>query len=730
MNSYFFNIEGELWLLVLAILLAVAITLFTYKNTIPAISNSQKSIFVVLRSVGLVALIFMLFEPSLNKSFSEKIQPRTAYFIDNSISVGLENHLDSNNSEIKNMISELNIANNLENADVYFFDNETILQNNFNLDSLKFNGTNTNISSAVEKLNIYSPDDNLSAAVIISDGNFNSGANPIYAAQMQTIPIFTLGIGDTNKRKDLVLNKILTNDVLYKNNSTPIVATVKSTGINSDSIKITLSEDGKEIASRFINFKKSENLEITKKIIFDYVPEKAGVKKLKIAIENIDGEFTHKNNSASTYLKVLENKRNIAIFSGSPSHDLSFISQYWKDKKEIDLKKFIQKNGPEFYNIPTNEDLANSELIILCGFPNSNSPVSLVKLIAKEAKNGKPILFISSFDIDYKKLKILEPVLPFSVISHSKKEFKTNIFVDEKDISHPILRLTGSESDLGNWNNLPPMFKSEVFVSPKIGAKTLARLQMNNSSVIDEPMILAKSSLNQKSVAILFYGLSRMKLLAQGEKEFHNKNNLQNQNDVFTLFMDNLFTWLSVQNNKEKLVVESDKKIYSSGEKIEIRAKLLDESFRPLSGASIKVSIKSGEETRQIILSEVGQGLYQSFINAQKEGEYSLSANANFQGKSHASANNRFAVGVSEVEYLQTRLNNKLLEKISSISSGKFYFSSDVNLLAKDLDISNFKEKIVQQQKKYTLWDNEYLLVLALLMFSVEWYLRKKAGLL
>jgi hypothetical protein len=60
-----------------------------------------------------------------------------------------------------------------------------------------------------EKINTDYYNRNIGGIVFVSDGNFNEGQNPIYAAsKIPLTPIFTLGVGDTTAKKDQILKII------------------------------------------------------------------------------------------------------------------------------------------------------------------------------------------------------------------------------------------------------------------------------------------------------------------------------------------------------------------------------------------------------------------------------------------------------------------------------------------------------------------------------------------
>jgi len=76
-------------------------------------------------------------------------------------------------------------------------------------------------------------------------------------------------------------------------------------------------------------------------------------------------------------------------------------------------------------------------------------------------------------------------------------------------------------------------------------------------------------------------------------------------------------------------------------------------------------------------------------------------------------------------------MNYGLLKLLASETGGNYYtpekYEELFNRLA-EINKTTSKEKIVTSD--VTLWSDEWLLVIAILLFSLEWFLRKRMGML
>ena len=186
---------------ILAIILIGVYAFYVYRYTIPQVSRFKKIILVTLRTLALIAILFIFFEPIL--SFTKKItlEPVNLVFIDNSKSNKIDDGTDRINTVTK--ISSDIFSNPISSTDeVYLFGNSVRAINEDSLDMLDFDDAVTNLSQVFSS--IKKEEKNYSSITLISDGIVTAGSNSIYAAKNLGLPVFTIGIGDTTKRKSII----------------------------------------------------------------------------------------------------------------------------------------------------------------------------------------------------------------------------------------------------------------------------------------------------------------------------------------------------------------------------------------------------------------------------------------------------------------------------------------------------------------------------------------------
>lgn len=726
MNSYFLDISGNYFLLALLFIVSIAISIFSYRNTIPVIDKSSKIALITLRSIALCLIIFAIFEPVFTKINVLKKSAQLAVLLDDTQSLSIKSK-NNTKEQYRKLLSNINFSKLDTNVVFYKFSDKTFLINNFNFDSLKLKGTATDISQALYHITSKAEENNTRAILLITDGAFNTGSNPIFEAENFANPVYTIGIGDTNEAKDISIISLLTNEIAYIDNSIPININFKSNGFSNKNIKLTLFDNKTKIAEQ--NFTLSEE---TKNYAanFEYKPTIEGIHKITAKITELDGEITTKNNILSTFIKVLKNKRVIAMFAGSPNPDFAFIKRTLKEEKGIEIKEFVQKYSSEFYINPTEQQLSNVDMFIFNNFPISSTPNQILNIINTELNKGKPLFFVAGLTTDYSKLKIIQDHLPFTLLSTKQREFTIVPNINIKALSNPLLRVTGTDSDIDLWNNLPPLFKTETFVKVKPESEVISTIKVNNIA-LNDPLIITRDFQNKKTVAILGYGLYRWKL--QGYANELAKG-LKDTPDLFATLINNTFRWLSIYEKHKTVNVRTTKKHYNQNEKVEFLAEVYDKAFVPIDNAEVSIDIKSTDETRNILLTSIGSGRYYGIVEGLSKGDYYFDANVKDESRKIGSDNGRFTIGEISIEFQNLKQNTDLLNTIAYRTNGKFYNANNKkeieNIIDDIIKNDNFKTKPITLRNELHIWNWIWLLLIAIFCLAIEWFLRKRKGLL
>ncbi|MFZ1517755.1 MAG: hypothetical protein WAU11_03225 [Ignavibacteriaceae bacterium] len=699
-NSIFFFI---------GLILLAAYSFYVYRFTLPPVSWLKKFLLTLLRALALIVLLFIFFEPVLTLSKKNILTPLNLFFIDNSKSITIKDGTDRINS-VKNIVNKIQSSSFNGDIEFYSFGAEVNQISEDSLEQFTFNETSSDFAKIFSMVN--QSESNIASITIVSDGVITQGSTPIYSAEKIGIPVFTVGIGDSSKKNDVEIKNVINNEFIYAETPTTIIATILNKGFNGKTVQVSLHDNSQFIENNNIVLDQSG----VNSISFDYTPKQSGEKKLSLKINTLDGESNTLNNQKVFYINVLSNKINVLLIAGSPSSDLTFIKNSLSTDINLKVNTLTQISAGNFLEQNSTAKLDSADIIYLIGFPtNLTSDDFLTRLVNMFENKNTPFFLMLTSDIELKKLNRLNNLLPISVSLIDKNYLQVQPDIQISEIDNPIV-----QNNSGNdWSNLPPINQPIVSLSVKPGSKIVSKVNINNQPR-NNPLIVSRNFGSKRSVVLIGKDIWKWKL--------------QTANKSLNLFDDFIVSstrWLNAPDDQKKVKIKTSKKIYSSGEIVEFTSQVYDESFNPVSEAEVKVKINGQNSKDELLLNSLGAGLYDGEISLNQNGDYYFSGDASLNGKMLGNDNGTFNIGDIDIEMIDTRMNYEFLSLLSNQTKGIFYIPNEVNSIIRKLNELNLlasKEKLTTSEIR--LWSDEWLLVIVILLFAFEWFLRKRSGML
>lgn len=693
----------------LGLILLAAYSFYVYRFTLPPVSKIKRYLLTLLRSLALIFLLFIFFEPVLTLTKKNILTPLNLFFFDNSKSIQINdgtNRID----RIKNLIEQTKSAAINGDKQIFSFGSSVNFIDEDSLARFDFSETASDFSKIFS--NINQTENNIASITIISDGVITEGATPIYSAEKLGIPVFTVGIGDSTKKNDVDIKNVINNEFIYAETPTTILATVLNKGFAGKTSQIMLYENSQLIEQKSLVLDASG----VNSISFDYTPKQSGEKKLTLKINNQDGESTYLNNQKVFYINVLSNKINVLLLAGSPSADLTFIKNSLSVDENLKVNTLTQISAGNFLEQNPQAKLDSADIIYLIEFPTNLTNEDFVTRLSSKLENrNTPFFLLLSGEVDLNKLNRISSLLPFSVQLIDKNYLQVQPDVQLSELSNPILK----NNLITDWNNLPPISQPIVSLTIKPESKTLAKVKINNQPR-NNPLILSRSFGTKRSIAVIGKDIWKWKL--------------QTASKDLTLFDNFIFSsarWLNAPDDQKKVRIKTSKKIYSSGELVEFSGQVYDDSFNPVNEAEVKLQITGRDFKEELNLTSVGGGLYEGSISTAKNGDYAFIGNALIDGKTLGEDRGSFNVGDVEIELMDARMNYEFLNLLASQTKGKYFNPDQYQQLLSylnQINISASKEKLITSEIR--LWSDEWLLIIVILFFAAEWFVRKRAGML
>ncbi|MCU7497262.1 MAG: VWA domain-containing protein, partial [Ignavibacteria bacterium] len=394
----------------LGLILIAAYTFYTYRYTVPQVNSAFRFVLIFIRTLALLLILFTIFEPILNITRKKEIKPVNLIFVDDSKSIKIDDGTNRAGT-IQEFLKKVSSGDIKNNSEIYSFGSKVNKISIDNLGKVNFSESTTNLSNIFSS--IKTENRNISSIVMISDGVVTDGSNPVFQAERLGIPVYTIGVGDTSKRNNLEVRRVLFNEYVYAMTPTTINVTIASAGFNGKTVPVTLYENNRQIAQQTVSLS-SDGMTTAN---FSYTAKSPGEKKMNVMVGRQPGEFTYADNNKPFYLNVLNNKINTLIIAGSPSPDLSFVKNSLQADENLRVSTITQAGASRFLeNVNQNQLIDSSNIIFLVGFPSAQTPERLISRVLHEIRDkGKPYCIVLSEGTDYNKLKILQPELPFTI---------------------------------------------------------------------------------------------------------------------------------------------------------------------------------------------------------------------------------------------------------------------------------------------------------------------------
>ncbi len=694
---------------VIGVIILAGYSYYVYRYTLPPVSNFKRYFLLILRSLALALLLFIFFEPVITLTKKIILTPTNLFYFDDSRSMLIDDKTNRLGT-IKDLIKKINNSSIDKNNEYFSFGSSVKLLNGDNLNQLKFSEPYTDFASIFR--DIKQTDKNIVSITIVSDGVITEGSTPIYTAEKLGIPVFTVGIGDSSRQNDIQIKNIIHNDFIYAETPTTILATILNSGFSDKPASVSLFDGNQLLEQKNIILDKSG----VNSVSFDYTPKQSGEKKLSVKIDKVKGESTLLNNQKIFYINVLSNKINVLLIAGSPSPDLTFIKNTLSNDNNLTVNTLTQIASGKFLEQNADSKLDSANIIFLIGYPTNSVSDDFYNLLVNKLENkNTPLFFILTGDVSVNKLNRLKNILPFKIQNIENNYVQVQPDIQINEINNPILQGT----TISEWNNLPPVEQAYSIINVNPESKILSKVQIANTPR-NIPLIISRSFGSKRAIAIMAKDIWRWKL------QTANKNLT-----LFDNFLINSVRWLNAPEDKKRVKVITSKKFYSSGESVEFTAQVYDESFNPVNRAEVKINITSNDYKTELLLNSLGSGLYEGSFLPDQNGDYTFAGSALLDGKNLGTDKGNFNVGDMEVEFLDTKMNYDFLNLLSTQTKGKYFPPSKIDDLIselKNIDLQSSKEKITTSEIR--LWSDEWFMAIVILLFAVEWFLRKKSGML
>jgi hypothetical protein len=752
--------EGGWWSL--ATLALVAFLLWhavrEYQREGAVISTGVRRLLTALRLGALAVALAILFQPTLVIDRSERLKSTAWLLVDDSLSMGIEEGQeargkgqDARLEQVKSLVTRhsslaaLAATHQLRLA--AFSDGWRELATN-DFVKLKPQGAATSLANGLRQTIENSRGQPVAAVVLVSDGQATDGetmAAAQFAAQ-RGVPVFTVGVGDPKAPRNIEVASLTANPVLFKDDEAVFTVRVLARELAGTSVKLTLRENGKGqegggkeriVAEQTIKLPPNDQpLDVTLRA----QPQQLGTFTYTANIAPFADELTDRDNSASFIARVIAQKPRVLFIAGNAGKEYRYLKNHLTRDTTLSVSCWLQSADAAFNQegdaplttLPKTEpELFGYDVILLLDPDPREFDAAWAKLLARfVGDHGGGLAFIASnkFTTDFlmaSELRTVADLLPVQIEREQLTVAEALSRVNQQDwpwlvtaagFENPVFQLDADpERNRRIWVAMPGFYWAQPVRALKPGATALA--------VHSDPRRQTRQG-PQPIVATQFYGPGRVFFVASDSTWRWRFGGAR----AFEQFWSQAVRYLTqgrLLGGMKRLVLTTDHDEYSLGQRITVRAKALDASYKPAAMEKFEAQVKvanAGERNLRLDPVAGAAGEFEGSLMAEQLGLCEITAGVPGGTARDAVALKTVRVTLPRLEFKDTRMNEPLLRQIAAVTGGEFLTLDRIAELPKFLPK---REQLLVNEQTQDIWDTPLALCVFCGLLFTEWAIRK-----
>ena len=704
------------WIAALA-LIAVVLTVVSHHLAGRRLGLAPNTLLATLRLLALLLVVALLLQPSRE----DKITPPS---VEKSLLFAIDSSASMAESDTKGLRRVDQALSALEEAEAFtaeanpfrffLFDEDARFLSREGARAATPNGSNTRFHSSVRKIIRSQTGAPPAGLVILSDGHDFEAVPPAQTARLarqRQCPIYAVPFGAAGNARDVSVRATNFHPFTFPKQQTRLTASIRTVGCAHETLTVFLLREGRAVQTKRVEVgdQSFHNVE------FVVSEEKKGQYEYAIRAQPLPKELEAENNTAVSYLRVLDEKIRLLVIEGDPYWDTTFLrrSLARNDKLDVDaLVRFTEtrtraiRSDPKLKDVPLETptrpaDFASYDMVILGREVDTVlGPNGVAALETYVDKDGGIVLFSRGRAWTGEGPDALEPV------RWSDDEQAAELEVTSGALSIAPFRMLHQRT---TREELPTI----VAYRPAGELKTLAAPYGQTA---------------QSEVAIVYRRLGRGQTLSLGLGDLWKwvfNDQAEFDNNLYDLFWDQLALWLLA---KGGVTPSSDYSFQTStanlplGESLRISLSLADKE-PPASPPEVLLHHGKDEAARIALSPDPDGDSYSAEFTPRTTGRY----RAEITLPDGVMADARFMVYREEMERTETAADVAYLKQLSQSSGGRLLQPREIPELITTLlrDSAPMEERT----RLTPIWDTTQICLLIAFLFGLEWYLRRRWGL-
>jgi hypothetical protein len=683
------------WFLLLAIMAGVAYAFGMYyreKRTAEFPLWLTRGL-AAMRGVVVFLIVVLLIGLLIKSTSSRTEKPIIVLAQDNSSSIPLNSDSAFYRNDYQSLLDEFRteLSGDFE-VNSYVFGNETRES-----EQADFSEGRTDFSQLFEELDNVYANRNVGAVILASDGLYNRGRDPIYSPLHLDAPLYSIALGDTSVKRDVILKKVDHNRYAYLGNEFPVELTIEVEKFQGKSVTVQLSGEKGILWEENVNINGSS---FRKVLSAKLKAETPGLNRIRTSVTVLNGELSRSNNSQDFFVEVLDGRQKVLILAANPHPDIAAIKRSVSGNDNYEVEAFVlgdQEFSPEKY-----------DLIILHQLPaiGGRGRAEMDKVRASTV----PVFCVVGSKTDLRWFNDMNFGLQINAARQSKNEVLPtfakgfSLFTMDENVRRMVQRFPPLNAPFGEY-------------AANGSAQTLFNQRIGNVET-ENPMLLFNDVSGRKMGVLVGDGIWRWRIRDYEENGSH---------EIFDRMLSKIVQFLALKTDKSLFRV-STKNRYNEDEAAVFNAELYNETYEPINEPEIDLAITDEAGKSYEYQFNRTDNAYRLNAGSFKEGNYRYKARVSNAGKVFESEG-QFMVAALKLETTRTTADHSLMYKLANGSGGEMFYPRELGKLAETIKNRDDIRNVVYEQN----WFKEaihlkWLFFIILALLSLEWFVRKRQG--
>lgn len=741
------------WPIVLVTIVGlIVLVVVTYRSQLSSQPAWFARTLLGLRLAAVLVLLFAMLRPMLQKTETNDSQVQMLVLADTSRSTNTAD-TPGNISRFKAIRTDLEKHQAkwkewTKTVDVRLFDFAGRLQP-FDPDLKEGTGDQTDFGKTLEDVARETRDRRTLCVLIFSDGAHRAippYVDPLTAARKladQEVRVYGIGYGASSLSSaalDLGIEDLIVPEVAYERSRVPVKAKLRATGAAGRKVRVRiliedragrgLTESGELVpAPMSVQTKPLQEIEVTRDteiipVDLSFAATMSGEVKIALRVEPVEGELLTGNNQRETIMTVKKGGLNVAYFDQPRTEQRWLRAVNGADKIQLDFQEVRGGKGGQTKIDPSWFQRGRYDVYIIGDVRSEVFGPDLLKQLASRLEEGAALLMtggVQNFAVGGYATSPIADWLPVELdpadarpagqINRSTQLMTPQkMLPTQRGMKEYVMQLGTPDKNRALWQDLPPL-KGATKLKP---VNDLLEPWAETPEGV--PLLFATTI--QRSRVAAFAGDTTYLWWTVGDKaELHQR------------FWRQLILWLAKKeaDTDQPVWVKTSHRNLPPGSNVSMTFGARGEDGQPLENVDFQVEVIRPDQQKTAVTPRKSEKENSAeFAMTGMPGDYWVRVGARQNGQALGfDAATRFIVDARDLELDYPSADYEFLKELSSITGGVSIKPEELDELLDRLKESKTNLTRVQTT---TLWDNWGMLLLFVGLLSLEWFLRKKRG--